>query len=75
MGADAIKLELIEWLAKFNDIDILNYLKTVKDSGTENQGCWNDLTTQQKLSIEKGLKDIDKNRMVSHSDVKKRYDL
>ncbi|MBZ0243726.1 MAG: hypothetical protein K8F24_10960 [Bacteroidales bacterium] len=75
MGQETIKLELIEWLAKLNDIDILNYLKVVKDSRADNKDWWNDLTEQQKLGIQKGLQDIDEGRVVSHNDVKKKYGL
>ena len=32
MGHEAIKLELIEWLAQLNDDDTIRYLKIVKDS-------------------------------------------
>jgi predicted transcriptional regulator len=50
-------------------------LKIVKDSISGKQDWWNDLTEQQKLGIQRGLKDIDEGRIVSHSDVKKKYGL
>jgi hypothetical protein len=73
MGQETIKLELIEWLTKLNDIDTLNYLKVVKDSRTGNQDWWNDLTEQQKRGIQRGLKDIDEGKIVSHKEVMKKY--
>ena len=73
MGQETIKLELIEWLTKLNDIDTLNYLIVVKDSRTGNRDWWNDLTEQQKLGIQRGLKDIDEGRIVSHNEVIKKY--
>ncbi len=72
---EAMKLELIEWLSKLNDIDILKYLKVIKEARTSNNDWWNDLTEQQKNGIEKGLKDIDEGRIVSHNVVKKKYGL
>ena len=75
MGQETIKLELIEWLAKLNDIETLNYLKVVKDSRSGDQDWWSDLTEQQRDGIQRGLKDIDEGRVVSHTDVKKRYGL
>lgn len=75
MGHETIKLELIEWLTKLNDIETLNYLKVVKDSRSGDQDWWSDLTEQQRDGIQRGLKDIDEGRLVSHSDVKKRYGL
>lgn len=59
MGHDAIKLELIEWLSKLEDEDTIEYLKIVKDSKTDEHDWWNDLTTEQKKGIDRGLKDID----------------
>ena len=75
MGQETIKLELIEWLTRLNDAETLNYLQVVKESRSQNQDWWNDLTEQQRLEIQRGLKDIDEGRVVSHSDVKKKYRL
>jgi len=74
MGLEAIKLELIEWLAKLEDEDTIEYLKVVKDSKSEND-WWKDLTLEQKSGIERGLKDIDEGRVTSHEEVKKRFGL
>jgi len=70
-----IKLELIEWLTKLKDIETLNYLKTVKESSYKNNDWWNDLTKQQLQGIQRGLRDIDEGRVISHEDIKKRYGL
>ena len=67
MGQETIKLELIEWLTKLNDIETLNYLKVVKDSRSEDQDWWSDITEQQRDGIQRGLKDIDEGKVVSHS--------
>jgi hypothetical protein len=75
LGKETIKLELLEWFIKLNDIDMLNYLKVVKDSRSENKDWWNELTAQQSLGIQRGLQDIDEGRVVSHHDVKKKYGL
>ena len=75
MGQETIKLELIEWLTRLNDIDTLKYLKIIKEARTGRKDWWDDLTEKQRLGIQRGLKDIDEGRMVSHSDVKKKYGL
>ena len=74
MGLEAIKLELNEWLTKLEDEDTIEYLKVVKDSKSEND-WWEDLTPEQKIGIETGLKDIDAGRVTSHEEVKKRFGL
>ncbi|MBU2525215.1 MAG: hypothetical protein KKC03_01250 [Bacteroidetes bacterium] len=75
MGHEAIKLEIIEWLAKLDDIEKIEYLKIVKDSMTIENDWWDDLTTAQKTGIERGFEDICSGRTVSHDDVKRRYGL
>ena len=51
MEQETIKLELIEWLTKLNDIDTLKYLKVVKDSRSENHDWWNDQNPHPECSI------------------------
>ena len=75
MRLEAIKLELIEWLAKLEDNDTINYLKIVKDSKTSKNDWWDDLTEEQKQGIQRGLKDIEEGRIVSHEEVKRKYGL
>lgn len=75
MRLDAIKLELIEWLAKLEDNETINYLKIVKDSKTSKNDWWDDLTEEQKQGIQRGLKDIEEGRVVSHEEVKRKYGL
>jgi len=73
MEQEIIKLELIEWLTKLKDLETLNYLKVIKESMTLKNDWWNDLTEQQIQGIQKGLQDIDRDRVVSHNIVKKKY--
>jgi hypothetical protein len=47
MGHEAIKLELIEWLTKLEDKEIIEYLKVVKDSNSNGKDWWDDLTVSQ----------------------------
>jgi len=75
MKEETIKLELIEWLTRLNDIETLQYLKVVKESRLSNQDWWDDLTEQQIRGIQRGLQDIDKGRVVAHEDVKRKYGL
>ncbi|WP_114782756.1 hypothetical protein [Botryobacter ruber] len=74
MGLEALKLELIEWLAQLDDEDTIEYLKVVKDSKTEGD-WWEDLTPEQRTGIGRGLKDIDEGRVTPHEEIKKRFGL
>ncbi|MDZ7741014.1 MAG: hypothetical protein U5Q03_04510 [Bacteroidota bacterium] len=75
MGHEAIKLELIEWLTKLDDNETIEYLKIVKDSKSNDNDWWDDLSDIQKQGIERGLNDIKNGRTISHDEVKSRYGL
>ena len=66
MGHDAIKLELIEWLAKLEDDSTIDYLKIVKDSAVSQRDWWYDLTDEQKAGIDRGLRDVNAGRVTPH---------
>jgi hypothetical protein len=72
MGHDAIKLELIEWLTKLDNNDTIEYLKIIKDTDSSDD-WWNELSTEQRKGIERGLKDIDEGRVVPHEEVRLKY--
>jgi len=73
MTNEAIKLELIEWLTHLEDEATINYLKLVKESSSQQNDWWNDLTDEQIQGIERGLKDVDEGRVIPHDQVKKIY--
>ena len=75
MGLEAVKLEIIEWLTKLEDPEILSYLKIVKDSSSIDKDWWNDLSYEEKKGIEQGLKDIEEGNVIAHEDVIKKYGL
>lgn len=75
MTQEAIKLELIEWLTKLHSNETIHYLKIIKDSMKEENDWWSSLSSEQISGIERGLKDIDEGRTVSHEVVKQRYGL
>jgi hypothetical protein len=75
MGAEALKLELLDWLMHVDNNDMLQYLKVIKDQTTAQSDWWDDLTDEQKAGIERGIKDIESGREVSHEDIKKKYGL
>jgi len=75
MKQETIKLELIEWLAKLNDNETIQYLKKIKDARAKHQDWWNDLPEQDKKGIMRGLADIDDGRTIPHEEVKIKYGL
>ena len=75
MGAEALKLELLDWLLHVDNNDMLYYLKEIKDQSTSQTDWWDELTDEHKAGIERGIKDIESGRVVSHEDIKKKYGL
>ena len=73
MRQESIKLELIEWLAKLNDVDVLHFLKLIKETHSKTNDWWMELPEIQKNGISRGLQDIDQGNVISHDDVKKKY--
>jgi len=68
------KLELIEWLIRLNDNSLIDYLNSLKDSEKSTTDWWEDLSSEQKKSISRGIKDIDEGRIHSHESVMKKHD-
>ena len=68
------KLELIEWLIQLKDKSLIDYLNTIKDSISSDTDWWDELTDDQKASIERGMKDIEEGRFHTHESVKKKYE-
>jgi len=73
MTQEAIKLELITWMAKLTNQETINYLKIIKDESSKGGDWWDDLTNAQKAGIERGLNDLDEGRITPHETVKKHY--
>lgn len=74
MGHDAIKLELIEWLTKLEDDNTIQFLKIIKDTDS-NEDWWDELSDEQRQGIQRGMKDIEKGRVVPHDEVRLKYGL
>ncbi len=75
MGHAADKIELIRWLSNLEDDETISYLKIVKKFMESRSDWWDDLTDNQKASIQRGLTDIAAGRVTSHSHVKAKYGL
>jgi len=75
MEYKALKSELIEWLTKLEDEDTLDYLKIVKDANVTPDDWGHDLTEEQILGIERGLKDVEEDRVTPHGTIREKYGL
>ncbi|NLL27318.1 MAG: hypothetical protein GX259_00830 [Bacteroidales bacterium] len=70
MDIQAKKYLLIEWITSLSDSSLIDKLMQI----AEKSDWWDEISDEERNSIEKGLKDISDGRVISHSDVMKRYE-
>lgn len=66
------KIELIQWLSTLEDKSLIDQLMKLREK--EKKDWWNEISTSEKESIEKGIKDADNGKLTSHSHVKGLYE-
>lgn len=66
------KIELIQWLSTLNDKALIDELMEFREK--EKNDWWDEISTSEKESIEKGIKDADNGKLASHSNVRKTYE-
>ncbi|HCQ29044.1 MAG TPA: hypothetical protein DIU39_02085 [Flavobacteriales bacterium] len=66
------KLELIQWLSTLNDKSLIDKLMILKEK--ERKDWWEELSAEEKLSIEKGISDADEGNLTPHTRVKNLYE-
>ncbi len=69
MDIQVEKLKLIEWVAKLQDVDIVETLKQIQ-IGYENKS----VSAEEWESINRGMKDFDEGRIHEHDSVRKLYE-
>ena len=68
-----IKLNLIAWINQLSDVDVLAFLDGIKRSKTKGD-WWDQLTTDQKEIILKGIKDAEKGKTLPSASFWKKLD-
>jgi predicted transcriptional regulator len=68
------KLSLIGWITGLTDLAIIEKLKKIQAENPLSSDGWDELSTYEKESIEKGMKDIREGRVNSHETVRKTYE-
>jgi len=65
------KIELIQWLSTLDDNSILD--KILKLKKEEKSDWWEKLSSEEKLSIEKGIKDAENGNLKPNQEAKNIY--
>ncbi|MCF6182882.1 hypothetical protein [Lutibacter sp.] len=66
------KIELIQWLSTLNDQALIEKIMVLRKK--EKTDWWNEISTAEKSTIEKGIQDANNGKLTSHSNVKKVYE-
>ncbi len=72
MNIENIKIELIQWLTTLEDENALKDLISIRDKS--NKDWWESISSEEKNSIQNGLKDIKEGKVVSHTEARKVYE-
>jgi hypothetical protein len=75
MANEARKLELMEWVKGLEDDATLELLQVLKDSRNLTGDWFDVLSEEERSGIMRGLADMEAGRVVSHSEVVRRYGL
>jgi hypothetical protein len=65
------KIQLIQWLSTLNDESIIEKIMKLKEK--EGTDWWNEISNEEKKSIEKGIKDADAGNLKPHSEARNIY--
>ncbi len=66
------KIELIQWLSTLNDESIIEKIMKLRE--TEKKDWWEEISKEERKSIDKGIQDADSGKLKSHSEARKLYE-
>ena len=66
------KLALIQWLTSLNDVSMIDKIMELKQEEKKDWG--NEISDEEKESIEKGLSDAESGNLKPHSEIRKKYE-
>lgn len=67
------KLEIIKWIVSLQDETAIEKIKILKSKSSKSADWWDEISEEEKASIEKGLSDIKSGRVKSQKDALKIY--
>jgi len=69
MDLKAEKLELIQWLAQLTDENIIAKIRNLRNEKTD---WWDEISEEERSSIQVGLEELERGEGVSHETVVKK---
>lgn len=73
MNLEIEKQKIIEWIKGLSDQSLIEKIKLIKENKLPGD-WWEEISEEEKLSIERGLENIRSGRTIPHDQVKKHYE-
>ncbi|MFA4851097.1 MAG: hypothetical protein WC868_01870 [Bacteroidales bacterium] len=74
MNIQTEKLNIIEWLVRLQDQTMIEKIKFLISNPTLSTDWWDTISEAKKISIDRGLTDIENGKVTPHSKVRKNYE-
>jgi hypothetical protein len=75
MNISAEKLDIIQRICEIQDNDLIDLIKNIIDiPHTSKSDWWNQITQEEKESINRGLNDLEQGKVYSHDQIRKKYE-
>lgn len=68
------KLEIIKWVASLKEGTAIERLRMLRANPKKNSDWWNEISEEEKSSIDQGLADSRAGRVKPHKEVRKLYE-
>ena len=73
MNIKSEKQNLIDWISSLEDEEVMESIKDFKESYFSKKDWWNEISEEEKNSIDRGLKDVEEGRLISYEQFKNKY--
>lgn len=73
MDIKSEKQNLIDWISSLEDEEVIETIKDFKESYFSKKDWWNEISEEEKNSIDRGLKDAEEGRLISYEQFKNKY--
>lgn len=72
LGLENKKIELIQWLTTLDDVSLIDKLLEIRKN--ESADWWQEISEEERTSIEKGIGDAEDGKLTEHLSVKENYE-
>ena len=75
MNISTEKLDIIQRICEIQDNDLIDLIKNIVDIPSASKSdWWNQISIEEKESINRGLNDLEQGNVYSHDQIRKKYE-